>query len=175
MNWNNSEDEEDDDFNNKNNQFAALTKSSGKNYDKFADDSGDDSDEKARVLKTPYEKAKEYITGAKKDVDKVKDDDFEDYIQYYRDVTKHYEKSKKDYDDELNKIFARILYKIEDKSNAVDKEKQKDLNKAKSTALNELRKLIKKNAKVYGDVVQNYKKNITQEEINEDHKPEEEK
>ena len=109
MNWDNSDDDASDEgFDNKNNQFAGLTKTKDKKYQ--IEDSDDDSGSKtARIVKTPYEKAKDFITGIKKDVDKVKDDDFEDYIQYYRDITKNYEKNKKDYDETLTKLFIRVL------------------------------------------------------------------
>ena len=174
MNWEKSDDEGSDDFENKNNQFAGLaTKTANKNYDKYAEDS--DSDDKAdRKVKTPYEKAKEYITSMKKDVDKVKENDFEEYIQYYKDVIKNFEKSRKDYDEDLTKIFIRVLYKIGKKTEAIEKDKLKEFYKARITAFNELKKLIRKNDKNYGEMIKNYKANITEEEKKEDETKDEE-
>ena len=175
MKWSNSDSEGSEKFDDKNNAFTGLIdKKKNPNYGRFTKDE-EDPEEEERKLKTPYEKAQDYITTAKNDVDKVQTNDFEEYVQYYKNITKNYEKSKKDYDETLKNIFIRILYKIEEKANAIDKDKQKEFPKARSTALNELKKLIKKNEKVYGDEVKKYRENkpvededIKDEEVKKD-------
>jgi hypothetical protein len=161
--WGESDDEES--FDAKGNQFGGLDKPSKKNYEKYVVDS-DDEDEKERKVKTPYQKAEEIIINLFRDLDSVNKTEFSEAIIIYKDAIKSYEKNIKLYDQKLTNQFLKTLLRIIQRVNSIDKKAEKELSKVNFKGYNELKKLIKDNKSTYGEMLENFEKNLNGVDLN---------